>query len=59
MGCRPVLVGRLGKADAGELAAAFEAVADPARLRLLIFIARQAAEALGRAWLLAAAGRQS
>lgn len=37
-----MLVGHLGRADAAELAAAFKAVADPARLRLLNFIARQA-----------------
>ena len=39
--CCPVLQGRLGKADAEELADAFKAIADPARLRLLSFIASQ------------------
>lgn len=39
--CAPVLRGRLGKADAEELATAFKAIADPARLRLLNFIADQ------------------
>jgi ArsR family transcriptional regulator len=44
--CAPVLQARLGRNDAEALAAAFKAVADPARLRLLSFIARQpAAEA--------------
>ncbi|HYC01423.1 MAG TPA: metalloregulator ArsR/SmtB family transcription factor [Candidatus Limnocylindrales bacterium] len=37
--CPPVFHGRLGKADAEELAAAFKAIADPARLRLLNYIA--------------------
>lgn len=39
--CPPVFQARLGKADAEELAAAFRAVADPARLRLLSLIAAQ------------------
>jgi ArsR family transcriptional regulator len=39
--CAPVLEGRLAKADAEQLAAAFKAIADPARLRLLSFIAAQ------------------
>jgi ArsR family transcriptional regulator, arsenate/arsenite/antimonite-responsive transcriptional repressor len=39
--CPPVLHRRLGKADAEQLAAAFKAIADPARLRLLSFIAAQ------------------
>ena len=39
--CPPVLHARLGKADAEELASAFSAIADPARLRLLSFIAAQ------------------
>jgi len=39
--CPPVLQGRLGKNDAEELAAAFKALADPARLQLLSFIATQ------------------
>jgi ArsR family transcriptional regulator len=44
--CSPVLQTRLGRDDATTLAAAFKAIADPARLRLLSFIARQpAAEA--------------
>jgi ArsR family transcriptional regulator len=44
--CQPVLQGRLQKKDAEELADAFKAIADPARLRLLSFIAGQpAAEA--------------
>jgi ArsR family transcriptional regulator len=44
--CSPVLQSRLGRDDAETLASAFKAIADPARLRLLSFIARQpAAEA--------------
>jgi ArsR family transcriptional regulator len=39
--CLPPLRSRLGKADAEELATAFKAVADPARLRLLSFIGAQ------------------
>ena len=39
--CRPVLKGGLRKNDAEELAAAFKALADPARLQLLSFIASQ------------------
>ena len=39
--CSPVLQGRLQKKEAGELADAFKAIADPARLRLLSFIAAQ------------------
>jgi ArsR family transcriptional regulator, arsenate/arsenite/antimonite-responsive transcriptional repressor len=39
--CPPVLQGALTKADADELASAFKALADPARLRLLSFIAAQ------------------
>ena len=39
--CPPVLQRRLGQADAEQLAAAFKAIADPARLRLLSFIAAQ------------------
>jgi len=39
--CPPVLEGRLTKADAEQLADAFKAIADPARLRLLSFIAAQ------------------
>jgi ArsR family transcriptional regulator len=39
--CPPVLQGRLGKADAQQLAVVFKAIADPARLRLLSFIAAQ------------------
>lgn len=39
--CAPVLHARLGKADAEELASAFRAIADPARLRLLSLIAAQ------------------
>jgi ArsR family transcriptional regulator len=41
--CPPVLHARLGKADAEQLAGAFKAIADPARLRLLSFIAAQPA----------------
>lgn len=41
LGCAPVLHARLGKADAEELATAFRAIADPARLRLLSLIAAQ------------------
>ena len=40
-GCPPVLQRRLAKADAEQLAEAFKAIADPARLRLLSFIAAQ------------------
>lgn len=39
--CAPVLRGDLAKGDAEELAALFKALADPARLRLLSFIAAQ------------------
>jgi len=39
--CSPVLRAPLGRSDATALAAAFKAVADPARLRLLSFIAGQ------------------
>jgi ArsR family transcriptional regulator, arsenate/arsenite/antimonite-responsive transcriptional repressor len=39
--CPPVLQGRLAKADAKQLALVFKAIADPARLRLLSFIAAQ------------------
>ena len=39
--CPPVFASRLRRADADELAAAFRAVADPARLRLLSLIAAQ------------------
>ena len=39
--CAPLLRGRLGKDDAETLAAAFKAIADPGRLRLLSFIAGQ------------------
>ena len=39
--CAPVLEGRLTKHDAEQLADAFKAIADPARLRLLNFIAAQ------------------
>lgn len=39
--CLPALRGRLRKADAEELASAFKAIADPARLKLLSFIASQ------------------
>jgi ArsR family transcriptional regulator len=44
--CAPILRSRLREEDADELATAFKAIADPARLRLLNFIAAQpAAEA--------------
>lgn len=39
--CPPVLQGRLGQVAAEQIAAAFKALADPARLRLLSFIAAQ------------------
>jgi ArsR family transcriptional regulator len=39
--CQPVMQGQLGKVAAERLAEAFKAVADPARLRLLSFIAAQ------------------
>lgn len=39
--CAPVLEGRLTKGDADQLAEAFKAISDPARLRLLSFIASQ------------------
>ena len=39
--CAPILRSRLRETDAAELATAFKAIADPARLRLLNFIAAQ------------------
>jgi ArsR family transcriptional regulator len=39
--CSPVLQAPLGRNDAEALAGAFKAIADPARLRLLSFLARQ------------------
>jgi ArsR family transcriptional regulator len=39
--CPPVLNARFGDDDADELAGAFKALADPARLKLLSFIAAQ------------------
>lgn len=39
--CPPVLEGRLTKANAEQLANAFKAIADPARLLVLSFIAAQ------------------
>lgn len=39
--CPPVLKAGLKKSDAAELATAFKALADPARLQLLSFIASQ------------------
>lgn len=39
--CPPVLQGRLGKTDAVSLALTLRALADPARLRLMSFIASQ------------------
>jgi ArsR family transcriptional regulator len=39
--CQPLLQGRLAKAAAEQLATVFKAIADPARLRLLSFIAAQ------------------
>jgi ArsR family transcriptional regulator, arsenate/arsenite/antimonite-responsive transcriptional repressor len=39
--CGSVLQARLGRDDAEALANAFKAIAEPARLRLLSFIARQ------------------
>lgn len=39
--CAPVLNARFGDADASLLAGAFKALADPARLKLLSFIAAQ------------------
>ncbi|HYD47741.1 MAG TPA: metalloregulator ArsR/SmtB family transcription factor [Terriglobales bacterium] len=39
--CTPVLHGKLKKADAEQLAQGFKAIADPARLQLLSFIAAQ------------------
>ena len=39
--CAPILRSRLRETDAEELATAFKAIADPARLRLLNFIAAQ------------------
>jgi ArsR family transcriptional regulator len=39
--CAPLLRTRLGRHDAEALASAFKAIADPGRLRLLSFIARQ------------------
>ena len=40
-GCTPVLHGKLKKAEAEQLAQSFKAIADPARLQLLSFIAAQ------------------
>src|SRR5260221_7834604 len=40
--CAPVLHARFGEEDANALAAAFKALSDPARLKLLSFIAAQA-----------------
>jgi ArsR family transcriptional regulator len=39
--CPPLLEGRLTKSDAEQLAESFKAIADPARLRLLSFLAAQ------------------
>jgi ArsR family transcriptional regulator len=39
--CAPVLQSRLGKSAADQVATVFKAIADPARLRLLSFIAAQ------------------
>jgi len=39
--CTPVLQGKLKRADAEQLALGFKAIADPARLQLLSFIAAQ------------------
>jgi len=39
--CAPLLRGELGREHADHLAEAFKAIADPARLRLLSFIAAQ------------------
>lgn len=39
--CAPVLQAQLGKSAAEQLATRFKAIADPARLRLLSFIAAQ------------------
>ena len=39
--CPPVLQGSLSKEDAEQLASLFKALGDPARLRLLSFIAEQ------------------
>jgi ArsR family transcriptional regulator len=39
--CTPVLHGKLKKAEAEQLAQSFKAIADPARLQLLSFIAAQ------------------
>src|SRR5260221_14351749 len=39
--CTPVLHGKLKRADAEQLALGFKAIADPARLQLLSFIAAQ------------------
>src|SRR6266849_5954614 len=39
--CPPLLEGRLGRRDAEQLASTLKAIADPARLRLLSFIAAQ------------------
>jgi ArsR family transcriptional regulator len=39
--CAPLLQARLGKSAAAQLATGFKAIADPARLRLLSFIAAQ------------------
>ncbi|MEO8604560.1 MAG: metalloregulator ArsR/SmtB family transcription factor [bacterium] len=39
--CPPVLHAELSQADAAQLAVAFKAIADPARLRLLSFLGAQ------------------
>lgn len=39
--CVPVLHGRLDRAEAGDLALAFKAISDPARLLVLNFLALQ------------------
>jgi ArsR family transcriptional regulator len=39
--CAPLLRSRLGRDDAEALATAFKAIADPGRLRLLSYVARQ------------------
>jgi ArsR family transcriptional regulator, arsenate/arsenite/antimonite-responsive transcriptional repressor len=39
--CKPVFAARLGRTDADEVARAFRALADPARIRLLSLIAAQ------------------
>jgi ArsR family transcriptional regulator len=55
--CEPILDAPLAKRDADELAAAFKALADPARLRLLSLIANASAGEVCACELVPALGR--